>query len=125
MVVSKREDARRYHEDVKIGVGIIGSGRQANVFVPACKANPHAEIVGLAETKEGVAELFADRHDMDVPIFSDYRELLRCRSGRIQVQPHPRMFQRPVSIRYGLTVGSLGDTPIDSEFMLLGKNTQR
>ena len=45
MAVSKRED-------VEIGVGIIGAGAQANLFVPVCKANPHTEIVGLAEVRE-------------------------------------------------------------------------
>lgn len=60
----------------KIGVGIIGTGMIAHLHAPACLANPHLEIVGLAEIREGVAEAFAKRFDLDVPIFDDHRELL-------------------------------------------------
>ena len=91
MAVSKREDAR-------IGVGIIGIGAQANLFVPACKANPHAEIVGLSEVREGVAESFAQAHDIAVPVFSDYRDLLALDGLDAVIIITPNNVHAPMSI---------------------------
>ena len=91
MAVSKREDS-------KTGVGIIGIGAQANLFVPACKANPHAEIVGLSEVREGAAESFARIHDIDVSIFSDYRELLAMDGLDAVIIITPNNVHAPMSI---------------------------
>ena len=63
--------------DKKIGFGVIGTGMQANILTVPILANPHAEVVGLCEIREGVAEAFAERHGLSVPIFEDYRDLLK------------------------------------------------
>lgn len=64
----------------RIGIGIIGAhpppGGWSNALARASKTNPNAEIVGLADIKEGAAEGFAKVHDFDVPTFTDYRDLL-------------------------------------------------
>ncbi len=60
----------------KVGLGIIGTGMQGGVLTVPCMANPHTEIVGLAEIREGVAESFSERLGIDAPVFKDYRELL-------------------------------------------------
>jgi len=63
-------------DDGKIGVGIIGTGGWANTHARALRSNPHVEIVGLAEVREGAAESFAQAHGLDVPAFTDYRDLI-------------------------------------------------
>lgn len=68
--------SQKGNENGKIGIGIIGTGMQGGVLTAPVMANPHAKIVGLAEIREGVAEGFSDRFGIDVPIFTDYRELL-------------------------------------------------
>ncbi len=63
----------------RIGVGIVGARPYrgwSNNLARACKANPHAEVVGLAEIQEGAAEKFAELHEIDVQTFSDYRDML-------------------------------------------------
>ena len=84
--------------DAKIGVGIVGTGGWANTHARACKANPHVEIVGLAEVREGAAELFARAHDIDVPVFADYRELLAMDGLDAVVIATPNNVHAPVSI---------------------------
>jgi len=64
------------NQNAKIGFAIVGTGGIANAHMMAIKGNPHTDIVGFAEIREGVAEAFSARHGVDVPIFSDYRELL-------------------------------------------------
>lgn len=64
-------------ENAKIGVGIVGTGAQANIHAMGVIGNPNAEIVGLCDNREGVAEEFATRYGLDVPVFKDYRELLK------------------------------------------------
>jgi len=98
MAVSRRDDKGWKGEDGKIGVGIIGTGRWANTHATACNANPHAEIVGLAEIKEGAAELFANRHGIDAPIFSDYRELLALNGLDAVIITTPNNVHAPISI---------------------------
>lgn len=63
-------------ENGKVHFGVIGTGMQANVLTGPILNNPHTEIVGLAEIREGVAESFAERHAIHPAIFTDYRELL-------------------------------------------------
>lgn len=60
----------------KIGVGIIGTGGIAHLHAAACAASPHLEIVGLADIRKEVAEAFAKRFDLDVPVFDGHTELL-------------------------------------------------
>lgn len=76
MAALQRDGAGRNDEGAEIGVGIIGTGAIANAHAIAINANPHAEMVGFAEIREGVAEAFAERYGVQVPIFADYRELL-------------------------------------------------
>ncbi len=61
----------------KIGVGIVGTGGIANAHAMSIKGNPDTEIVGFAEIRPGVAEAFGQRHGVDVPIFDDFRELVK------------------------------------------------
>ncbi len=63
-------------DDKKIGIGIVGTAAIANAHAAACNANPQIEIVGLAETRQGAAERFSERHNIEAQIFSDYRDLL-------------------------------------------------
>ncbi len=41
-------------DDKKIGIGIVGTAAIANAHAAACNANPQIEIVGLAETRQGL-----------------------------------------------------------------------
>jgi len=85
-------------EDGKIGIGIIGTGMWANTHARACNANPHTEIVGLAEVREGAAEAFAKTHNINVPIFTDYRDLLKVDGLDAIIIATPNNVHAPVSI---------------------------
>ena len=101
MAVSKRDDAPGNHEDGKIGIGIIGARPfrgWSNTHARACKANPHTEIVGLAEIKEGAGELFAQIHEIDVPVFTDYHELLAMDGLDAVIIATPNNVHAPMSI---------------------------
>jgi predicted dehydrogenase len=98
MVSSKRHGAQQNHDGKTIGVGIIGCGGWANRQTPACKANPHAKIVGLADIKETAAESLARTHDIDAPIFSDYRELLAIKGLDAVIIMTPNNVHAPIAI---------------------------
>jgi predicted dehydrogenase len=91
MTISKKNDA-------KLGFGIIGTGGWANTHARACKANPHVEIVGLSEVREGVAELFARANDIDVPIFADYHKLLAMDGLDAVIIATPNNVHAPIAI---------------------------
>ena len=85
-------------KDAKIGFGIIGTGGWAYTHARSCKANPHVEIVGLAEVKEGVAEAFARANNIDVPIFTDYRKLLAMDGLDAVIIVTPNNVHAPIAI---------------------------
>ena len=97
MAVFRKGKAPR-SEDMRTGVGIIGTGMWANTHARVCKANPHVEIVGLAEVREGAAELFSQTHDIDVPIFADYRKLLAMDGLDAVIIATPNNVHAPTSI---------------------------
>jgi predicted dehydrogenase len=82
----------------KIGFGIIGTGGWANTHARSCKANPHAEIVGLTEVREGVAESFAKAHNLNVPTFTDYRNLLAMDGLDAVIIATPNNVHAPIAI---------------------------
>lgn len=91
MVIPKKND-------VKIGFSIIGTGMWAGTHARACKANPHVEIVGLADIREGAAESFARAHGLDVPTFADYRKLLAMDGLDAVIIVTPNNVHAPISI---------------------------
>lgn len=91
MAIPKKNDA-------KIGFSIIGTGSWASTHVRACKANPHVEIVGLADIREGAAESFARAHGLDVPTFTDYRKLLAMDGLDAVIIATPNNVHAPISI---------------------------
>jgi predicted dehydrogenase len=55
-------------------VGIIGCGRKGTQHARAWNLNPKAEVVAAADTDAENLELF--RRRFDVPVYSDYREMM-------------------------------------------------
>ena len=82
----------------KIGVGIIGTGMWSGLHAISCIANPHAEIVALADINETVAQGYAKRLGLDVPIMTDYRDLLKVDSLDAVVIVTPNFLHAPISI---------------------------
>jgi len=91
MATSKKKDG-------KIGFGIIGTGGWANTHARACKANPHVELVGLADIREGAAESFAQAHILNVPTFTDYHNLLAMDGLDAVIIATPNYVHAPISI---------------------------
>lgn len=91
MAISKKKDG-------KIGFGIIGTGGWANTHARACKANPHAEIVGLVDIQEGAAVSFAKAHNLNVPTFTDYRKLLAMDGLDAVIIVTPNNVHAPIAI---------------------------
>lgn len=85
-------------ENEKIGFGIIGTGMQANILTVPILKNPHTKILGLAEIREGVAEAFSERHELDARIFTDYRELLAMDGLDAVIVTTPNYVHAPISI---------------------------
>ncbi len=82
----------------KIGFGVIGTGMQANILSVPVLRNPHAEIVALAEIREGVAEAFSERHEIAPRIVTDYRELLAMDGVDAVIVTTPNYIHAPISI---------------------------
>jgi predicted dehydrogenase len=77
MPESENERKHQNQNNEKIGVGIIGTGMWSGLNAMACKANPYTEVKGLVDIDEAAARSYAERHGLHVPIFSDFRELLK------------------------------------------------
>ena len=60
----------------KVGIGVIGLGRNGGSFLPIYKKHPNAELVGISDLNpENLARLGSE---FDVPVAStDYRDLLK------------------------------------------------
>ncbi len=61
----------------KIGVGIVGTGGWSNTHIMACKAHPDIELVGLCDIKQEAMQLVSKTHNLDLPGFTDYHDLLK------------------------------------------------
>jgi len=97
LAVSER-DERSGREGKRIAVGLIGTGAWGNLHAAACINNPHTMIAGLVEVRQGVAESFSQRLGIEVPIFSDYRELLAMDSLDAVIIATPNDLHRPISL---------------------------
>ncbi len=85
----------------RIGIGIVGTRPYrgwSNNLARACKANPHAEVVGLADIKQGAAEKFAGLHEIDVPTFLDYRDMLAMDGLDAVYVATPNHLHAPIAI---------------------------
>jgi predicted dehydrogenase len=98
MTETNNDRNQQNQEDEKIGVGIIGTGMWSGLHAMACKANPYTEIVGLGDINEKAAESYSARHGLDVPIFMDYRDLLKMNSLDAVMIVTPNNYHAPISI---------------------------
>ncbi|MCP4755615.1 MAG: Gfo/Idh/MocA family oxidoreductase, partial [Proteobacteria bacterium] len=88
----------QFNKGEKIGVGIIGTGMWSGLHAMACKANPLAEIVALADVDEKAARGYAQRLGLDGPILTDYRELLKADGLDAVVIVTPNHTHAPMAI---------------------------
>jgi len=85
-------------KDKNIGVGIIGTGMWSGLHAMSCIANPYTEIVGLADINEKAAQGYAQRLGLDVPIMTDYQDLLKVDGLDAVVIVTPNFLHAPISI---------------------------
>ncbi len=82
----------------KIGVGIIGTGMWSGMHAMSCQTNPFTEIVALADVNELAAQRYAQRLRLDVPIYTDYQELLKMDNLDAVVIVTPNFLHAPMAI---------------------------
>ena len=59
-------------------IGVIGTGQIAHDNVRALLKTGRAEIAALCNRTREKAEAFADEYSLQVPVYTDYREMLAC-----------------------------------------------
>lgn len=67
-------------------IGIIGSGRIANRFVPEARAVNGAEVVAVLNPDIGLARSFAQLHGLEA--FSDFDTFIKCVDAVYVASPH-------------------------------------
>lgn len=82
----------------KVGVGIIGTGMWSGLHAMSAQKNPHAEIVGLSDINESAAQGYAQRLGLDVPIYTDYKDLLKVDGLDAVVIVTPNFLHAPMAI---------------------------
>ena len=81
-------------------VGVIGTGFGSEVQIPAFKANPRVELVGIASGTPGKARRIADR--FGIPhAFDDYRELVQIDLDLVSITTPP-------FLHHPMTMAALG-----------------
>ena len=82
----------------KIGIGIIGTGMWSGLHAMSCMANPHTEIVALADINEPAAQAYAQRLGLNVPILTDYQDLIQMDTVDAVVIVTPNFLHAPIAI---------------------------
>ncbi len=57
-------------------IGIIGCGKRGRLHIPGLKAEKRAEVVGVADLKEDAAREWISEYGSDLPVYTDYRQML-------------------------------------------------
>ncbi|MCD6449888.1 MAG: Gfo/Idh/MocA family oxidoreductase [Thermotogaceae bacterium] len=83
----------------KLRIGIIGTGKIAEVLhVPNIVSSEYAEVVALSNPHEEKMKRLAKKYNLNVPMFTDYRELLKLREVDAVVIATPNALHAPVTV---------------------------